>query len=191
MDWDAVFDEALPEPGATAEALARFVTGVARPLSAAEVAAANAGQRNPFPPGDPLHPAWWPIDPARWVIPTRPLPPPYLSFLRWSDGGWFRTGRREFGFFGTLDPGGGVRAMMLAYQLPEYMPGAVPIAFDGGGTFYLFDLREPPVDGEYPVVCAHAGNLGWEPDESWRIADSFLGACRGTVEVHDLRPERA
>ncbi len=77
--------------------------------------------------------------------------------------------------------------MMLAYHLPEYMPGALPIAFNGGGTFYLLDMRKPARNGEYPVVCSHAGSLGWDADESTRIADSFLSACRGAVNVDDLR----
>lgn len=77
--------------------------------------------------------------------------------------------------------------MMLAYHLPEYMPGALPIAFNGGGTFYLFDMREPAKKGEYPVVCSHSGKLGWDTDECVRIADSFLSACQGSVNVDDLR----
>jgi hypothetical protein len=186
MDWAAVFDEAYPEPGASAEALERFVAGVARPLSADEVRAATAAQRNPFPPHDPHHAVWRPLDPARWAIPDRPLPASYLSFLRWSDGGWFRSGDREFGFFPTLDPTGGVRAMMLAYEVPQYMPGAVPVAFNGGGTFYLLDLRRPAAGGEYPVVAAHAGHLGWGPDACRPVADTFLAACRGTANVDDL-----
>src|SRR5262249_1777501 len=75
---------------------------------------------------------------------------------------------------------------MVAYQLPQYMPGAVPVAFNGGGTFYLLDMRQPAVGGEYPVVCAHAGYLSWEPDACCVVADSFVAACRGTVNVDDL-----
>jgi hypothetical protein len=66
------------------------------------------------------------------------------------------------------------------------MPGALPFAFNGGGTFYLFDMRRPARKGEYPIVCTHSGNLGWEPDEHVRIAASFEAACRGAVNVDDL-----
>jgi hypothetical protein len=75
--------------------------------------------------------------------------------------------------------------MLLAYQLPEYMPGALPIAFNGGGTFYLLDMRQSAVGGEYPVVCAHAGYLDWGPEACCVIADSFVSACRGRVNVDD------
>jgi hypothetical protein len=146
----------------------------------------NRGQQNPFPVSDPLHPAVRPFDPSNWVLPSRPLPLTYLAFLRWSNGGWFRTGEREFGFFPTAHPTGGVREMLLAYDLPEYIPAAVPIAFNGGGTFYLLDLRQPAVGWEDPVVCAGAGYLGWGPEACRVVADSFLAACRGTVNVDDL-----
>ncbi len=191
MDWASVFDEAHPQPGAPEDVIARLVAEVGRPVSAAEAREANAGQSNPFPEGDPLHAAWRPIDAAAWVVPARPQPPAYLSLLRWSDGGQFRTGERWFQFFPAVDPGHGVRAMLLAYQLPQYMPGALPVAFNGGGTFYLLDLRRPAAGGEYPVVCAHAGYLGWEPEACWVVADSLAAACRGAVNVDDLRRGRA
>src|SRR5215472_6681118 len=110
-----------------------------------------------------IHATYKPFDPSVWVMPTRPLPPQYLSLLKWSNGAWCRSGEREFGFFPTFDANGcGVRESMLAYHVPQYMPGALPFAFNGGGTFYLFDMREDAVGGEYPVVCCHAGSLSWD-----------------------------
>lgn len=191
MDWASIFDVVYPRPGAADAVIEQFVAEVARPLSAAEIREVNAGQRNPFPASDPLNSAWRPFDAAAWVIPSRPLPPAYLSLLRWSDGGEFGTGERWFQFFPTLGERHGVRAIMVAYQLPQYMPGAVPVAFNGGGTFYLLDMRRPAVGGEYPVVCAHAGYLAWEPDACRVVADSFVAACRGTVNVDDLRCSEA
>ncbi|MGL6073947.1 MAG: SMI1/KNR4 family protein [Fimbriiglobus sp.] len=180
MDWTTVFDELYPEPGATAEVLEQYVMEVAFPMSSGEIERVNTSQQNPFPKSDPLYSSWQPFDPAAWEIPNRPLPSSYLSLLKWSNGGEFRTGERWFQFFPALDEGHGVRAMMLAYHLPEYMPGALPIAFNGGGTFYLFDMRLPAIAGEYPVGCAHAGYLSWDSDAYAKIADSFLTACRGT-----------
>ncbi len=187
MDWAPVFDEAFPRPAAPDAVIARFIATIARPMSGAEIRRANAGQQNPFPASDPLHTAWRPIDVSAWVIPDRPLPASYLSFLRWANGGEFRTGERWFQFFPARGAGHGVRAMMLAYQIPQYMPGAVPVALNGGGTFYLLDLRRPPVEGEYPVVGARAGSLSWEPAACVAVADSFVAACRGTVNIEDLR----
>ena len=191
MDWASVFSEAHPRPGATDATIEHFVAEVARPMSAVEVREVSARQANPFPKGDRLHSVWRPFDAAVWVIPDRPLPSAYLSLLRWADGGEFRTGERWFQFFPTLDAGQGVRAMTLAYAVPQYMPGAMPVAFNGGGTFYLLDMRLPAVGGEYPIVCAHAGYLAWKPGACREVADSFAAACRGTVNVDDLRgPDR-
>jgi SMI1/KNR4 family protein SUKH-1 len=186
IGWSLVFDEGYPAAGASAAELARFVATVAQPLSAVEIETINQGQRNPFPKGDPLYASWRPFDPSLWVVPARPLPPSYLEFLAWSDGGEFRTGERWFQFFPALDPGQGVRAMLLGYHLPQYMPGALPFAFNGGGVFYLFDMRQAPMRGEYPVVCARSGSLGWQPEKCIRIAESFEAACRGTTDVDDL-----
>lgn len=179
MDWALVFDEAHPVPGASDAVIRQFVAEVLRPLSAAEIRESNAVQNNPFPKGDPLYSTWKPYDAAKWAIPVGPLPMAYLSLLRWSNGGEFSAGERLFQFFPALDKQHGVRAMMLGYCIPEYMPGAVPFAFDGAGTFYLFDMRRTALDGEYPVVTAHAGNLGWDDDACGKIANSFVAAIRG------------
>src|SRR5262245_30354081 len=107
MDWDTIFDEKLPLAGASEAVLKQFVAEVARPVSDDEIQVVNAGQ------ADPLDATWRPIDASQWTIPDRPLPPSYLSFLRWSNGGQFRTGDWLFQFFPALDPQHGVRAMML------------------------------------------------------------------------------
>jgi hypothetical protein len=73
--------------------------------------------------------------------------------------------------------------MMLAYEIPQYMPGAVPFAFDGGGTFYLFDMRCDPSDGEYPIVFCNAGALFWE--DAIHVAETFPGACQGRTDPYD------
>jgi hypothetical protein len=182
MDWDQVFDVKQKRGGASSATLDRFVSEVGRPITAPEIREVNQGQQNPFPPTDTLHAAYRPFDPSAWVIPNGPLPPSYLSFLRWSDGGQFGTGERWFQFFDTRR----MRSMMLAHSLPQYMPGALPFALNGGGVFYLFDMRKPPAGGEYPIVGAHAGYLSWDPP-AWRsVADSFPDACRGTTNIESL-----
>jgi SMI1 / KNR4 family (SUKH-1) len=187
IDWSSMFDEAFPAAGASVADLERFVATVGQPLSAGEVNGINQGQQNPFPQSDPSYESWRPFDPSLWTVPDRPLPPSYLAFLAWSNGGEFRTGERLFQFFPAIDPGHGVRAMLLAYHLPQYMPGALPFAFDGAGTFYLFDMRQAAQRGEYPVVQAHAGCLGWEPDACATIAESFEAACRVTGSLDEER----
>lgn len=190
MDWSTVFEYRNPRPGATHRQLADFAIQVRRPPTDQEIAEVAARQRNPWRPGDPLHAPYRPIDANRWRMPDRPLSPDYLALLAWSNGGDFRTGDREFQLSPTDGPDG-VRATMLAYELPEYMPGAVPFAFNGGGVFYLFDMRQPG-DGECPVVAAHAGSLGWAthqqcwPPNCWPVADSLQQACRGRTNIEDL-----
>ena len=158
-------------PGASDEVLKQFVAEIARPMSGAEVRATNSSQRNPFPRGDPLHLAWHAFDASKWVIPSRPLPPSYLSFLRSSNGGEFRTGERWFQFFPALDRQHGVRAMMLGYHLPEYMPGAVPIAFDGCGGFYLLDC---PTREEALAIARRCPAAEWATVEVRETAPCYL-----------------
>jgi hypothetical protein len=186
INWEKVFEEAAPEAGASAAELAELAAGFAFPLSGDEVSEIVRRQRNPFLRRDPLYRSWKPIDPRPWRLPARKLPRSYLGWLRWSNGGLFRNGEREFGFFPALDSKAGVRAMLLAYEFPEYMPGALPFALNGGGTFYVFDMRKPAVRGEYPIFCAYAGNLGFGRGEGARVAPTLLAACRGTTNVDDL-----
>ena len=186
IDWSAIFDESHPNPGASETVIAQLLDEITRPLTEAEIQTANAVQRNPYPTSDRLHATWQPFDPATWCIPSRPLPATYLSLLRRSDGGEFRTGERWFQFLPALGERAGVRAVLLAYHIPQYMPGAVPIAWNGGGTFYMLDLRQPAVRGEYPIVCAHAGFLGWGPPTCRVVAHTLEAACRGTINVEDM-----
>lgn len=184
FDWNNIFDKAYPEPGATEDELDEFVATVLSPLSREEIEAIRNSQSNPFPEADPLRAGWTPFDPANWTILNRPVPPTYLSLLRWSNGANCRTGEKLFQFFPVLDPVHGVRAMLLGYHVPEYLPGFLPFAFDGCGTFYLFDMRQAADDDEYPIVCCDSGCLDLEDSE--KIADSFLAACRGEWISEDV-----
>jgi hypothetical protein len=130
-DWAALFDEAYPAAGASQAEVEQFAALLGEPLSAVEADAINRSQRNPFAGNDPLYAAYQPFDPSRRTLPDRPLPPSYRAFLRWSNGGEFRTGERWFQFFPAQDSRHGVRAMLLAYHLPGYGRGgrtAVPPA---------------------------------------------------------------
>ncbi|HEV3385517.1 MAG TPA: SMI1/KNR4 family protein [Gemmata sp.] len=191
IDWSTVFDEAYPVAGASAADVERFLDSVGQPLTSSEIEEINLGQQNPFPKIDPMHALWRPFDPSLWVIPNRTLPSSYLSLLSWSNGGEFRTGDRWFQFFPALDPGYGVRAMLLGYDIPQYLPGALPIASNGSGTFYFFDLRHPAVNGEYPVVCSQSGGFSWKPRACFYVADSFAKACRDRVSLEELRDRTA
>jgi hypothetical protein len=71
--------------------------------------------------------------------------------------------------FGVL--GSDMAAYFDDYEFAHYLPGAWPLALDGGGGFFCLDLREvaagrAPNDGSAPVIWSHAGNLGWADDEA-------------------------
>jgi hypothetical protein len=74
----------------------------------------------------------------------------------------------EFGWLG-LD----MADYLTAYEFSEYMPGALPIALDGGGGFYALDCRSDGVNRSQPIVWSHSGNLGWESDEHRVVASDF------------------
>lgn len=182
IDWQQVFDEIQLEPPLDTPHIDAWVDALLQPLSPAEIASINQSQQNPFTVKHPLHATWQPFDPSLWTLPDRPISQQYRQFLQVANGGWARTGEREFGFFGIDD----VRSMLLAYHVPQYMPQALPFALNGGGVFYLFDMRQPARDSEYPIVCASAGNLGWGDDEHLFLAEHFVAACQGKCNVEDL-----
>ncbi|VTR90909.1 SMI1/KNR4 family protein OS=Paenibacillus alvei DSM 29 GN=PAV_9c00940 PE=4 SV=1 [Gemmata massiliana] len=184
IDWPTVFEHATPNRGATEAEIAEFVATFGAPLTRAEVARVNGTQCNPWLPTDPQHATWEPFDSAAWVMPAdRPIPPSYLSFIRYSDGGRFSNGMRLFQMAGTE-----LRSFLIVYHVPQYMPLAVPFAFTDSGGMYLFDMREPPdTSGEYPIICAGAGALDFDPHESPRIASNFLEACCGRFNVERLQ----
>lgn len=169
---DVLRSEAEPEAndlerGASKEQIAWLQSTIFAPLDANE---ALYGEGHSF-------------DARDWKLPQHSLPPSYLDLLRCSDGGVFSQGARLIQLFSSTK----VRSYMLAYLVPQYWPLAVPFAFDGGGTFYAFDMRQPPdARGEFPIVMAHAGDLSWEPGFSWKIADSLEECFRDPRPPSDL-----
>ena len=163
MQWPPSL-AAHTEPPATDADIAAFVGSVFVPLSDNEIRDLHVEHKAAVGDGcfDP------PFDPATWQLPIRPLPDSYLSFLRYSNGGYFAGTNRDFDpLFNTRE----VRDYMLGYSIPHWMPSSCPIGFDGGGTFYLLDMRRESDIGDYPVLFAHAGNLGY--DEAIILANSF------------------
>jgi hypothetical protein len=185
IDWSTVFDEVHDKPAGASDAeIQEFIRTVLQPLSREEVEWIN----NPWPKNHPKRGSYGPLgfDPAGWCLPSQPLPESYLSLLRWCNGGGFSTRDRHFQFFSALEGPNRVRGMMLAYHVPQWLPGALPIAFNGSGTFYLIDMRQRAVDNEYPIVCSNASTLGWGSRDHAVVAASLEAACRGTFDVDDL-----
>jgi len=110
------------------------------------------------------------------LLPSEPLPEDLVAFLCWSDGAAWRTGSREFSSFGCKE----IREYMLAYEFPEYMPGAIPLGLDGGGIFCALDLRAGSSSSLY---AAGSGNLDW--NDVCYLAPTFTDFCRGTSRIAD------
>ncbi len=171
--FDSIFPGQSPGSGADEGEINRFLADLRRPVSAGEL--------------DDLREAWQkmriaPLDAKTWRFPERSLPAAYLEFLRWSNGGaaGFTNGQREFGFLTTRN----LREYMVAYEFPEYMPDALPFAMNGGGWFYVFDMRQDPRDGEYPVLFTHSGELSY--DEAYPLGDSFVAVLRDARNPEEL-----
>lgn len=163
MEWDKLFADAEPQNGATAEEIDEFVRTIAAPITSDEERELLEEHRQVVGEGcfDP------PFDPTRWELPSRPLPSSYLAFLRYSNGGFFRGEHRDLDpLFTTRE----VRDYMLGYSILHWMPMTLPIGFDGGGGFYLLDMRGNK-HSEYPVIWAHSGNLGFS--DAIELAPSF------------------
>ena len=163
MAWPHELDS-HPEAPASDFDIAAFVESVFAPLTAEEIDDLTQEHRKMVGDGhfDP------PFEPAAWQLPKFKLPDSYVNFLRFSNGGFFAGAHREFDpMFTTRE----VREYMLAYSIPHWMPLSCPIGFDGGGTFYLFDMRNESATNDYPILFAHAGNLGY--DEAVPLATTF------------------
>ncbi|WP_334077144.1 SMI1/KNR4 family protein [Paenibacillus sanfengchensis] len=163
MDWKSIFEVCYTKrPGLREDQLEEFLSRWHAPLTELEIS------------------EYGPADSKLWRIPAKPLPASYTSFLRFSDGGEFANGERYFQFFGSAE----IRSMLLAYEFPQYMPGAVPFAMDGNGNHYVWDMRADPHDQEYPILIASSGNLGFA--DTVTIAQTFAELCRGTTAAEDL-----
>jgi hypothetical protein len=161
--WDLVFDPHWGQRngGASEHDLAQLYESLRRPVTLAEMNAVSPKTR-------------------LWRIPQPPLPTSYLDLLRFSNGGAFRVGDRYFDPLFTTTQ---VREFLLAYAIPEHLPGLLPVAFDGGGGFYLLDLRVPPAHGDCPVVFSHASIL--DPEDLVLVGETLVQACTDPRDPDD------
>ena len=89
IDWQQVFpDQGGEQPGADDWALEELTPDLGRPLNKSELKEARRLAAKVSPR----------VVPETWVLSELPLPPSYLSFLRWSNGGEFIQGERLFQF---------------------------------------------------------------------------------------------
>jgi hypothetical protein len=175
ISWNKIFGGEVPGSGASDAELQAFEESLGKPPSDEEVQAVNDAQDNPADPGS-HHASHKASDPRKWRLPAKPLPPAYLSFLKWSNGGSFYNDARGFNFLSTST----LREFALNYRFPEHMPGSLPFAFDGGDNFYLFDMRQGPVEGEYPILFVRGEGPSYA--DAVHVANSFVEACEGKTD---------
>lgn len=180
FNWSKVFETQYPVAGASVKNLSEVLAALFAPLSGEELASIARSQTNPFPISDPLHSLYRQFDPLMWQLPTRPLPPSYITFLRWSNGGSFFNNNRHFDPFLASY---GLRQNLVGYHIPQYMPNAMPFAFSGRGHVFLFDMRSNYKNDEYPILFASLGNLRFE--QSTEVGKSFIDVCSGNTDPQD------
>lgn len=84
----------------------------------------------------------------------RPLPPAYLDFLSWSNGGEGSVGD----YYVSIWPAEEVLELNEGYEVRQYVPGLLAFGTDGGGEAFAFDYRR---EGS-PIVRVPLGDLAYE-----------------------------
>lgn len=113
IDWNTLFAHCERQAPATRDDIERLIEDLSRPVQPSECRSIIDSQSNPWPTQHTLHASWSPIDPTAWPMPGVTLPPRWLEFLAWSNGGLVTNGEMEFCFFGAAD----IREFLLA--LPD------------------------------------------------------------------------
>jgi len=130
-----------------------------------------------FPDIDSLYPSG--KSPDRFPIPTQlKLPNEFVNLLKYSNGGGILNGEREFAFF-SHDT---VRRSYISYGFPIWAPAFLPIAFNGGGKFYAYDMRQP---ARVPIILVDAGNIGYDDDCWVFLGDTLEEVLSKSTNVED------
>ena len=98
-------------------------------------------------------------------FPNTIFPESYVLLMSESNGGNYISGEREYQFLSLKE----VTEYYEAYMFSKYMPFAFPFAMDGCGNFYIFNLKSTDKN----IYCVSAGNMGWEQDEYFHVANNF------------------
>jgi len=120
------------------------------------------------------------LDYKQWNLPLLKIPEQYLKLLSYSNGGLIVNGNREFGFFGKNE----LREYYLNYEFPHYMPGVLPIALNGGGVFYAYDLRKTLENPQ--IIAVGSGALDWK--FAYSLGNDLLEMLSKTTNIEDEEP---
>ncbi len=120
------------------------------------------------------------LDYKQWSLPILKIPEQYLNLLSYSNGGLIVNGDREFAFFGKNE----LREYYLNYEFPHYMPRVLPIALNGGGVFYAYDLRKALESPE--IIAIGSGALDWE--FAYSLGNDLLEILSKSTNIEDEEP---
>ena len=111
-----------------------------------------------------------------WELPCYTLPDEFIELLKYSNGN-FCNDDREIGLFSLED----FRDYYLLYMFPEFQPGAIPFGFNGGGTFYAYDLRT--ISNSPSIIATSSRVLNW--DEAVLIGHSLEEGFSKSTDIDD------
>lgn len=167
MNWKNTFDEIYGEAKKLAqETINTFLENWNVPLTEDELRKLKENDSKTFY--------------ENWTFPQNDFPKEFIELIREYSGCGFVKGEREFSVFGPAD----LREMNIAYELPEYINGAVSIGLDGSGNHIIFDMRINKPNNEYKIYGVHSGYLEW--DGAKLIADNFMKFIEGTENIDEI-----
>lgn len=83
------------------------------------------------------------------------IPEELFELLKFSNGGGIINNDREFGYFSLTE----IESFYKEYQFDIYTPLFLPIAFNGGGIFYVYDFRNQI---DIKIAAVSSGDLDYE-----------------------------
>ncbi|MEN7547203.1 SMI1/KNR4 family protein [Rapidithrix thailandica] len=181
MDVEKLFDEIDGKPQElTEDNLIKFQNEWNLPLSDVEIDDLKKNDIKPSYWTDKTYGEWKPKKFEDWTFPKGNFPKEFIELIKGYSGCCFIKGEREFSIFAPNE----LRKMNIAYELPEYIDGAVSFGLDGSGNHIIFDMRPEDKDTEYKIYGVHSSYLEWEGAKL--IANDFREFINGTENIDEL-----
>ncbi|GEM_PF-3383546 len=150
------------------------------PLSDVEINELRKNDNQPSYWNREIYGKWEPKKFENWTFPNGRFPQEFIRLMKYYGGCNFLKGDREFCVFGIEE----LRAMNIAYELPEYIEGAVSIGLDGAGNHVIFDMRQVKTMHHYKIYGVHSSNLDW--GSAKLLANNFLEFLNGTQNIDKI-----
>lgn len=106
------------------------------------------------------------------------MPEDFKRLLRKSDGPilWDEQHSKELQVLSSA----GAVGYYQAYDFPECLPNAIPIAMDGMSNFVVYRVNDGKVCG---IAALHSGDLNW--DSAVDLCDNLTSLIAMPVSVYD------